>query len=146
MTSASDKQIHTIGPFVARGAEMLWSEALGFGLHHLRPHSLAAVDNRRSRISHAPMRHEPAIAQDSRLFLHEVQRQANLHAREGRPYGRIPTRLHAMIRVERSVSLRVEIGMVDLALQVAIVFSAINVYVPFRVRGNRRRKRECCDS
>lgn len=34
---------HTIGPFVARGAEMLWSEALGFGLHHLRPHSLAAV-------------------------------------------------------------------------------------------------------
>jgi hypothetical protein len=29
--------------FVARGAEMLWSEALGFGLHHLRSHSLAPI-------------------------------------------------------------------------------------------------------
>lgn len=43
MAGVRDKQIHTIGPFVARGAEMLWSEALGFGLHHLRPHCLAAV-------------------------------------------------------------------------------------------------------
>jgi len=69
---------HTIGPFVARGAEMLWSEALGFGLHHLRPHSLTpiyhrpAIDDRCCVPAREPLvmheRTEPSAVRENHIY------------------------------------------------------------------------------